>query len=664
LIPKGLTRQLLAVLFLVALTGIVGVSLAAWQAERQVIEEQVDAKLVVVANLKRDRLQNWLAERQDDVQMIAANQINQEDFNLLLDTSLPQTRKDELILSLRDSLIGLQYSRSGYVEILMMDSEGTVLVGTDPAHQGKPFPALEAATRRFFLIDGSSFYDIFFHPDSGRPVMLFGHVIRSFDGQTHQMSDEVVGEVFALVDMEYTVYRFLGPIAELGVTAEALLVRPEEDGIRYLSQLLFQENAPLNLSAGPDSPLAAAAQQAAMGATETFHSIDYARQPVIVAYREIAPVGWGLVVKQAESEAFAPIADLARRIVLLTFLVLLGTAGLALYLTPTVIQPIAALVQATQAIAGGDLGISLQTKRQDELGALSSSFQRMVAALAAQRQEAQRLAHALERRADELESAYSDLRRSDQLKDAFIRNITHELRTPVAALSGFTELLTDEAENFTPEQREMLDVVAGQTRQISRLVKDVASLHEIDSGSDERRPVSLADLVRSSLANCQKQRFSGRRTPAGAHTFDLQCTDEDVAVFAHPGQISRVVDSLLDNAVKFSPEGGPIHIQVRRVQKWDANGQTADWQVVSVTDTGIGIAEEKLPHIWERFYQADDATTRRFGGAGLGLALVKETVEAHGGKVWADSLLGEGTTVSFSLPVHHLTPDIGGGHIY
>lgn len=653
MIPKGLTRQLLVVLFFVALIGIVGVSLAAWQAERQVIETEVSEKLMVVANLKREQLQSWLTERQDDVQMIADNRTNQERFNLLLDASLPQARKDELTLSLRDSLIGLQNSRSGYVEISMTDMKGTVLVATNPADENKQTLALGEGKRQISLIDGSSFCDIYLHPDTRRPVMLFGYDIRAFDAQTRQESDEIVGEVFALVDMEYTVYRFLGPIVELGESAEALLVRPEKEGVLYLSQLLFQENAPLNLRAGQNSYLAAADHQAKLGITETFRAIDYASQPVILTYRTIAPIGWGLVVKQAEAEAFSPIEDLANRIILLTVLVLLGTTGLALYFASTIIQPIGALVQATQAIAEGDLGVSLQTQREDELGALSASFQQMVGALSEQRQEAQHLADALKRRADELESAYSDLRRTDQLKDAFIRNITHELRTPVAVLSGFTELLLDEAESFTPQQQEMLDVVVGQTQQISRLVKDVVSLHDINSDNDERRPVSLSELVRSSLAHCQEQWLSGRNSAVGAYSFDLQCTDENVAAFANPSQISRVIDNLLDNAIKFSPEGGSIHVQVRRVQKWDANGQTADWQVISVTDTGIGIAEDKLPYIWERFYQADDATTRRFGGAGLGLALVKETIEAHGGKVWADSLLGEGTTLSFCLPVYH-----------
>jgi len=652
LFPKGLTRQLLVVLLLVALTGIVGVSLAAWQAERQVLEDQVAAKLVVVANLKRDRLQSWLAERQADARMIAVNRLNQEHYTELFDSSIPQARKDEFAAFLRDNLIGLQHSRSGYLDIFITDNGGNVVIGTDRTQKGGQAVSAEGAKHRVSSIDGSFFYDIFLHPRTGRPVMVFGHVIRAFDLETHLETKEVIGEVVTVVEMENTIYEFLGAIPELGTTAEALLVRPDGENALFLSKLLFQENAPLHLLAGPNSPITAAVHGAEVGKIKTFHSLDYSRQPVIVAYRQIEPAGWGLVVKQAESEAFAPIDELAQRIILLTALVLLGTAVLALFLARTLTRPIGALAQATQAIARGDLGITLQTKRADELGALSTSFQQMVTSLAERRQEAQRLTDILRSRADELESAYGDLHRTDQLKDAFIRNITHELRTPITTLLGFTELLMDEAEDFTPDQREMLDALAKQSKQIALLVNDVVSLHNLDLGHDERRPVHLVEIVRASLDACQRGIYQ-RDSMNGVHHFELQCTDDEVEVLVNPSQITRAIDNLLDNSVKFSPKGGKIHVQVRRVQKWDGDGLIADWQVVSVADTGVGIAEENLPHIWERFYQVDHSETRRFGGTGLGLALVKETVEAHGGKAWIHSLLAEGTTVSFCLPVYH-----------
>ena len=653
LLPHGLTRQVLALFLLIALTGVAGVSLIAWQAERQAIVEQVDEKLSAVANLKRERLQSWLGDRFVDLQMIAINHKNQEQFAALLDGSLPQTSKDEFSASLRNNLVAMQQVRGEYVEISMTDTDGIVVVGTNTERQGKSALSADAKSR-VVLSDGISSFDILLHPESRRPVMVFGHVMRTPHEEIQQEAGKIIGEVITVVDLENTVYRFLGPIPELGETAEALLVRIDEENILFLSQLLFQENAPLQLTVGANSAIADVARGAEMGSTDTFRFIDYSGQAVIATYRPIEPVGWGLVVKQAETEAFAPIDELARRFVLLAALVLLMIAVLALFLARILIRPIGALVQATQSLAaGGDLDISLQIKRQDELGAISTSFQQMATALAQCRQETQYLSDALQRQTAELESTYSELRQADQLKDSFVRNITHELRTPVTALTGFTELLMDEAQNFSPIQREMLDTVAYQSQQIARLVSDVVSLYDISHGSEDRRPVSLAEIVRASVGDYQQQRLVHRSSSAVPPQFELQCTDGDVDVLVHPGQISRVIDNLLDNAVKFSPNGGPIHVQVRRVQKWDGGVQIADWQVVSVTDTGVGIAEANLTRIWDRFYQVDNATTRRFGGIGLGLALVKEMVEAHGGQVWAQSLLGEGTTISFSLPIYH-----------
>lgn len=656
LLPKGLTRQIAIVLILVALVGIVGVSLAAWQAERLALETQVKKNLVMVANLKSDRLHNWLNEYQADARLLAMNQLNQVHFTELFDDSIDMQRKREVAVFLRDNLMGLQDSRKGYMEISMTDSAGIVVIGTNFERVDKPALPAAISTQMVSSIDGSFFYDIFPHPDTGNPVMAFGHDIRSIDLATHKQTDRSMGAVITIVEMADTVYSFLGPIPELGDSAEALLVRPTENGVLFLSWLRFLENAPLNLTAGLSSPIAEAARQAEKGAASTFLWIDYIEQPVIAAYRQIEPAGWGLVVKQSEAEAFAPIYDLARRIFLLTILVLFGAMLLAIFLARTLTRPIGALVKATQSIAGGNLGVSLHETRTDELGALSVSFQKMVDALKERGSETQRLTDMLQRHADELEAAYSDLRRSDQLKDAFIRNITHELRTPIAILSGFTELLMDDVDEFTPEQQEMMEAIASQSQQVTQLVSDVVALHNIAAESSERRSLRMVDIARASLEAYRHRAKS--RNAKGVYQLEFHCSDQEIEVFVHPGQIARVFDSLLSNAFKFSPSGGMISVQLRHIEKIDGNSQLVNWQIASVADEGIGIDEDDLPHIWERFFQADYGPTRRFGGTGLGLALVKEVVEAHGGQVWVDSLLGEGTTVSFSLPIYRIPKPI------
>lgn len=656
LLPKGLTRQLAIVLILVALAGIVGVSLAAWQAERQVLEAQVNKNLVMVANLKSERLHNWLAERQADARLLAVNQLNQEYFTGLFDDHIDMQRRRAFASLLRDNLAGLQNSRRGYMEISMTDSAGIVVIGTNFERVDKPALPTDISIQMVPSIDGSFFYDIFLHPDTGNPVMAFGHEIRAFDLETRRPTDKSIGSVLLLVEMQDTVYSFLGPIPELGDSAEALLIRPSENGVLFLSRLRFLNNAPLKLTANSASPIADAVRRAKLGEASAFNSTDYADQPVIAAYRQIEPAGWGLVVKQSEAEAFAPIYDLARRIFLLTALVLLGAVLLAILLAPTLTRPISTLATATQAIAGGDLSVSLRQTRTDELGALSASFQQMVDALQERGKETQYLTDMLQRHADELEAAYSDLRRSDQLKDAFIRNITHELRTPIAILSGFTELLMDDVDEFTPEQQEMLEALSSQSQQVTKLVSDVVALHNIAADSSERRPLRMVDIARAGL-DAYRHRAKSKHTKA-IYQLEFYCSDQEIEVFVHPSQITRAFDSLLNNAFKFSPAGGMISVQLRHIEKIDENGQRADWQIVSVADEGIGIAEEDLPHIWERFFQADYGQTRRFGGTGLGLALVKEVVEAHGGQVWIDSLLGEGTTVSFSLPVYRIREPI------
>jgi signal transduction histidine kinase len=247
------------------------------------------------------------------------------------------------------------------------------------------------------------------------------------------------------------------------------------------------------------------------------------------------------------------------------------------------------------------------------------------------------LIDALRARAQSLQEAYDRLAEADRLKDELVQNISHELRTPLTFVKGYVELmLARELGPLTPLQLDSMQLMANKTDAIIRLVDDVVTLQALSTGGLARQKVDLSELARHA---------AGRLAPVAARAgVQLHCDlpVEPVVAEIDASRIGQVLDSLLSNAIKFSPDGGEVMVRVRR------DGDEARFEVV---DRGVGIAPEKLMRIFDRFYQADGSTTRRFGGVGLGLAIVKEIVELHGGVVEVESEEGQGSTFRVRLPV-------------
>ena len=229
-------------------------------------------------------------------------------------------------------------------------------------------------------------------------------------------------------------------------------------------------------------------------------------------------------------------------------------------------------------------------------------------------------------------------REGENLKNELLQNVSHELRTPLGVAKGYVDmLLAGQMGELTPEQKQTIETVQKQLAQIADIVTSMTALQAVSLAPAQWARVNIGDLARLAVAR-QKPYARKKKLVLDAHI-----VSQDTAVRGDPDQLSLVFDHLLDNAIKFTPEGGHITLQVQR--KHD------EFVEVSVKDTGIGIPPQYLEHIFERFYQGDGSTTRRFGGLGLGLSVVKEIIEAHNGKVWAESKEGQGTTVRFVLPL-------------
>lgn len=251
--------------------------------------------------------------------------------------------------------------------------------------------------------------------------------------------------------------------------------------------------------------------------------------------------------------------------------------------------------------------------------------------------ELKRVEDQVRRQTAELEAAVVQLRELDRLKSEFMQSVSHELRTPLSLIWGYAHLLeSGELGELLPDQRGPIETMARQTRTLSALVEDITLLLATEARSLPREPVALDDLVRSAVVDFQLVASQADLTLCVDVASDMPW------VLGAPVYLRRVLENLIDNAVKFTPAGGTISVRL-----WQQDEEL----VIQVADTGIGIAPEEQERIFARFYQVDGTTRRRYGGVGLGLALVKEIVELYGGTVSLTSRVGEGSTFTICLPV-------------
>jgi two-component system phosphate regulon sensor histidine kinase PhoR len=230
----------------------------------------------------------------------------------------------------------------------------------------------------------------------------------------------------------------------------------------------------------------------------------------------------------------------------------------------------------------------------------------------------------------------TEMHRLQTIRQEFVSNISHELLTPLASLRALVDTLRDGAATDPEAAQHFLDLAEKEVDSLTQIVQESLELSRIESG---RLPLRLSPTPVVDLILPMVERLRPQAERAG---LDVSCTLPDglPEVLADRERVSQVMSNLLQNAIKFTPSGGQIQISAEH-----AAGEV----VVSVMDTGVGISREDLPRVFERFYKADRARSK--GGTGLGLAIAKHIVEGHGGKIWVDSVEGQGSTFSFSLRI-------------
>jgi len=239
----------------------------------------------------------------------------------------------------------------------------------------------------------------------------------------------------------------------------------------------------------------------------------------------------------------------------------------------------------------------------------------------------------------------TELRRLENIRKDFVANVSHELRTPLTSIKGYVEALLDGGKDNPETSVRFLEIILKQSDRLNLILEDLLQLSKIESGQLQfkKEPLHIGSVIERTIAMIKPlaEKKQHRLCSQVAADLPLISGDEE--------RLVQVLANLLDNAIKYTPQGGQITVAARRISPSRAEAPRTSIEL-TVTDTGIGIPEQDRPRVFERFYRVDKARSRELGGTGLGLAIVRHIVEGHGGQVWVEGNMPTGSRFVVRLP--------------
>ena len=279
------------------------------------------------------------------------------------------------------------------------------------------------------------------------------------------------------------------------------------------------------------------------------------------------------------------------------------------YYLRSIMNPVAEITEKAQRIASGSYGVQIKTPYRDEIGEL----------------------------ADTINEMSNKISQNEKVQTDFISSLSHELRTPLTSIKGACETVMDDPEMPQETRQYFLDMALTESDRMTRIVSDLLVLSRLDNKRTQWK-LETFDAAKSvqRLIEVMRVDIDARR-----HEVTFTAQENIPPLTVDKERVEQVVINILSNSVKYTPEGGKIDVSVTSAE---------EKITIRIADNGIGIPEEDLAHVFERFYRVEKSRTSETGGTGLGLAIAKELIEAHGGSISMESSLGKGSAVTIVLP--------------
>jgi two-component system, OmpR family, phosphate regulon sensor histidine kinase PhoR len=329
----------------------------------------------------------------------------------------------------------------------------------------------------------------------------------------------------------------------------------------------------------------------------------------------------GVPLKRIQSEVEA----IRRQLLFYTVLAFVPAVLLVAFLARNVSRRLGSIIEYSDQLSKGNFEATLPNTGSDELGLLGAHLIQTGGKLRSM--------------VGELEKEHSELEKLERVRKDFVINVSHELRTPLASITGYAETLLDGALEDRGHNRKFVEIIYSNAQRLANLTADLLTLSRIELGQRKLH------LIKCPIYPLLSEAVDSMRPVADKKAIALvlrSLSDQNQApeAICEPEALIQVVTNLLDNAIKYTGENGRIEVGLR---------QKSEYLEVYVSDTGIGIPEEELPRLFERFYRVDKARSRELGGTGLGLAIVKHLTKVQGGEISVTSEAGKGSEFKFSL---------------
>ena len=363
-----------------------------------------------------------------------------------------------------------------------------------------------------------------------------------------------------------------------------------------------------------------------------------------------------MVVKVGAETVYATVAAQRNRTLILTLFGLTFVVGMIYIIVNRFIRhPVRNLERKAKLFADGDMSVSVDIKTEDEIGVLGKTFNYMVESVSS---FSKRLEEEVKRKSlllDErtrlltlLEAANRDLRALDKLKSTFLANMSHELRTPMNSIIGYTDLLLDGVDGAVNEEQEKsLKKISTNAHHLLQLINDVLDISKIESGKMKLSPSAfdfreMVDTVIPTFEPLLKQK---------GLILSLDIDKDLPFIYGDEDKVKQILINLLSNAIKFT-EKGTITISARLSERGVQAGEKPIFAEICVQDSGIGIKEEDINKVFDKFVQVDLTTVRQYEGTGLGLSIARGLVALHKGMIWVTSKPNEGSKFCFTIPLN------------